>query len=115
MEFVETSLPTFQYWARKLQGFKWFMFADYGINMITSVFNNLFFSAYGMSLSYLYLLNGLGLFFAAIFQNYISIFSDKINRRYIFLVIGHICTVHRHFYCSNLAEFLYVYLFYILL
>jgi MFS family permease len=90
MENIEFLLENHNYWARKFQGFKWFIFVDYAINMISSVFNNLWFSANGMSLSQLYLYNFLGLVFAGIFQNYVSILSDKINRRYPFLIIGHI-------------------------
>jgi len=63
---------------------------DYFITMITSVFENIWFSNNGINLTQLYLLSALGLTFAGIFQNASSIISDKVNRRFPFLIIAHV-------------------------
>jgi len=80
-----------KYWNKRLKGFKILTLFDYAFGMTGFIYRNLWFSANGVSLSQLYLLNVLGLFFSLIFQNLNSYFSDKFNKRYPFLLVAILC------------------------
>ncbi|NMC04316.1 MAG: hypothetical protein GYA24_03845 [Candidatus Lokiarchaeota archaeon] len=83
---MQVGTPEFaRFYRKKLDFFKWYTFTDFCFGSIT-LFNVYWFNVNGLSIADIFLLGLIGMAVAMVFQNIMSVVSDKLNRRFPLLV-----------------------------
>jgi hypothetical protein len=74
-----------RFYRRKLDFFKWYTFTDFCFGSIT-LFNVYWYNVNGLSIADIFMLSLIGMAVAMVFQNVMSVVSDRLNRRFPLLV-----------------------------